>query len=525
MPADEPDRYSLDEMMNRLRSQGQGSSDGEPELVTRADGSQAMRVRKRKRRSRQPHKEAEKLRRKRSLVVAGVLLALVLVLALVVLGWFLYLNAEGYRDKVAARAQQWSGADVTLTSFRATPVSVGAAKAEFVWPEDAVASRLTLHGVVGDLKLSSHLTGEWHGREILARNGGELVLRHAREGDSALREGPAGSVPFRTAFRSPKLRVAFGEGERPVMAIHDARASFMVPDPTQRIGNLVLEGGRTRVPGWGVFQVRFASLRLDGDQVSLGNLQLVPEGSADAEIRLIGEEMPPLKPRGGESEFRLRLEEVPSSILLGGGLEKIVIGVFESPEPEHNTGLLFVDVTDPSSLRFETPIRSSLTSGVRVQGLGLFQELAGVLGIENLAEPKFDSEGRAVLTRDADSVRLDEIDFVAQGSIRLRGGIQVGSRGELSGILEVGLPEATVMAAGKASVRRVFSRRDLGWQWASVSLTGTTTSPTHNLRALLSQQGGVTGAGGAAGAGGAGEDGVRGLDEEFRDLTTPGGAD
>lgn len=520
MPAEEPDRYSLDEMMNRLRSQGQGSSDGEPELVTRADGSQAMRVRKRKRRSRQPHKEAEKRRRKRSLVVAGVLLALVMVLALVVLGWFLYLNAAGYRDKVAARAQEWSGAEVTLTSFRATPVSVGAAKAEFVWPEDAVASRLTLHGVVGDLKLSSHLTGEWHGREILARNGGELVLRHAREGgDSALREGPAGSVPFRTAFRSPKLRVAFGEGERPAMAIHDAKASFMVPDPSQRTGNLVLEGGRTRVPGWGVFQVRFASLRLDGDQVSLGNLQLVPEGSPDAEIRLIGEEMPPLKPRGGESEFRLRLEEVPSSVLLGGGLEKIVIGVFESLEPEHNKGLLFVDVTDPSSLRFETPIRSSLTSGVRVQGLGLFQELADVLGIEGLAEPKFDSEGRAVLTRDANSVRLDEIDFVAQGSIRLRGGIQVGSRGELSGILEVGLPEATVMAAGKASVRRVFSRRDLGWQWASVSLTGTTTSPTHNLRALLSQQGGVTGPTDAGG------DDARDFDAEFRELTTPGGSD
>lgn len=514
MPADEPDRYSLDEMMNRLRSQGQGSPDGEPELVTREDGSQVMRVRKRKRRSRQPHKEEEKRRRKKSLALAGFLLALVMVLALLVLGWFLYLNGSGYRQKVADRVGAWTGSEVTLTSFRATPVSVGAGKVEFAWPEDAVASRLTLHGVVGDLRLSSHLGGEWTGREMVARNGGELVLRRVDGAPPVRGELPEGKCPFRMALRTPKLRVRFGEGEQAALAVHDAKASFVIPDPAQRVGNLVLEGGRTRVPGWGVFGVRFASLRLDGDGVSLGNLQLVPEGAPDAELRLIGEEMPPLSVRGGESELRVRLKEVPSSVLLGGGLDQKIIGVFETLDDEHNTGALFLDPTDPGSLRFKVPIRSSLSSGVSVRGLGLFDELAAALEISNLAEPSFDSEGRALLTRDAATTRLDEIDFVAQGSVRLRGGIQVGARGELSGILEVGLPETTVLASGKASVRRVFARRDLGWQWASVTLSGTTRRPANNLAVLLAQQDQEAGPA---------EDGPRGLDDEFRELTTPGG--
>ena len=82
MPASdsEPEKYSIDEMMDRLRSNGEGPRDGEATLVTRDDGSQVYKVRKRKRRSQQPKKEKEK--RQQRFRVAQVLAAVGLVVLL-----------------------------------------------------------------------------------------------------------------------------------------------------------------------------------------------------------------------------------------------------------------------------------------------------------------------------------------------------------------------------------------------------------------------------------------------------------
>ena len=60
MPASdtEPDNYSIDDMMDRLRSRSEGGQE-DAQLVTREDGTQVYRVKKRKRRSHQPKKEKE----------------------------------------------------------------------------------------------------------------------------------------------------------------------------------------------------------------------------------------------------------------------------------------------------------------------------------------------------------------------------------------------------------------------------------------------------------------------------------
>jgi len=66
-PQVEPESYTLDQMMERLKERG----NEEGELVTRADGTQALKVKKRKRRSEQPHKEAAKRQQKIRLFQLG----------------------------------------------------------------------------------------------------------------------------------------------------------------------------------------------------------------------------------------------------------------------------------------------------------------------------------------------------------------------------------------------------------------------------------------------------------------------
>ena len=94
----EPENYSIDDMMDRLRTRGGGPRDGEAKLVTREDGTQAYKMRKRKRRSVQPKKEKEK--RDRTMRVAQVVGAVGLVagFGLVLLGSWIYLNTPAYHQ-------------------------------------------------------------------------------------------------------------------------------------------------------------------------------------------------------------------------------------------------------------------------------------------------------------------------------------------------------------------------------------------------------------------------------------------
>ena len=249
MSDSDQEKYSIDDMLDRLRTRGEGSSDGEPQLVTRDDGSQAMRVRKRKRRSRQPHKEAEAKQRKHSLVLAAVITVLVLALGLGALAWVFHLNSKGYREELEAKISAWTGAEVKTMQFRATPVSLGAGRIELTWPEDQPAASLTLHGLQGDVKLSSYFGKELSGQHISAAHGGELVLRAASPASDDKAGLPEGSCPFNFSYRSKKFNVRFGESQRAAMTLSGSEASYLVPDPARPTGNLVLQVMRTKTRG------------------------------------------------------------------------------------------------------------------------------------------------------------------------------------------------------------------------------------------------------------------------------------
>ena len=275
MPDSDQESYSLDEMMDRLKSRGSQATEGEPELVTRPDGSQVLKVRKRKRRSHQPHKVEEERRRKRSLIMVSVIVAVVVVVGLGILGWMLYLNSSGYRGKVIDQVSSWTGATVEMRSFRATPVSAAADQMVMSWAEDMPVASLKLNQLRGDLMISSHLTGTWRGEKMSASSG-DLVFRSA-EPLSSVTRAPDGALPFRSPFGVSRLNVRFGEGERPVMVFMDSSASLSVPNPESPVGNVVLEGGKTRIGTWGRFELDSASFSMSNSGVRLGSLRMRPE--------------------------------------------------------------------------------------------------------------------------------------------------------------------------------------------------------------------------------------------------------
>lgn len=486
MSDSDPEKYTVDEMMKRLRSRsGKGGQNGEPELVTRDDGSEMVRVRKRKRRSRQPHKEAESKRRKRSLVFAVTVTVTVLALGLSILGWVLYLNSAGYRDSVVSRVEQWSGAKVNLTQFRATPVSVGAQKIEFTWPEDQAAASLVLHGITGELKLSSHLTGVWSGEQIRSANGGELVLRAALPASSDTAQRPSGACPFHFAFRTPRLTVKFGDGEQVALTVSNSEASFSMPDPAIAAGNLMLQGGRTRLGNWGMFNLDFASILLDESGVRVGNIQLSPEGVIGGEILLDGTGMSNIQTRGGASELAFGVKGMPAMHLFGAKMGGLVEGKFETPEAEVSAGRCMMDVSDLSSLQVEALVQSSLSSSVTLHNLAFLNVLADVLNSSRYRLPRLESEAPVLFKRNAQMVSLEDLSLVADGVMKVTGKLQVGPGDRLSGRLEVGLPKSVVGTVDSFRIPAVFTREEGAYFWASVELSGAASKPSDDLAKQL----------------------------------------
>jgi len=509
MSDSEPESYSLDEMMNRLRSQGEQAAEGEQRVVTRPDGTQVVKVRKRKRRSHQPHKEEELKRRKRSLVVAALVSVVVVSLALGIFGWMLYLNGSGYRDQVVARVEQWTGAKAEMRSFRATPVSAATDLMLLTWPETSPAASLKLHKVSGDLRLASHLSGNWQGERMEAASG-DLVLRAAAAPEEAPPELVDQDLPFQAPMRVNRLKVTFGDGERGAMVLRDTRGTMTVPDPSLPSSNIILEGGTVRIGKWGVFELDSGSLSLSSDGVRVGNLRLGSETAPEAIIRLSGESFPDLAIRGGSSTLGLEMREIPSALLFGPSLGALIEGKLETAEDD-GSGRCEMNLTNLPTVKIAGSVKNVPATSLKLFKLQFFDVLADVMDNPRFSQPRFEKRCSLRFSRTMDGVELSEIDFDSDGMLRLRGSL--GERqGKLVGELEVGIPEILMAAAPSREIPIVFREVDQGYRWCTVKLSGTTSRPADDLATQFQQarEGSSPTSGGA-----------RGLDDEFLDLTTP----
>ena len=129
----EPEKYSIDEMMERLKtSPPENPENGE--LVTRPDGSQAIRVRKRKRRTSQPHKEEASRNRRAKIFQVAAALILVFVAALIIGAGIIYANSAPFRESLVRKIAAGSGASVELQQFRMNPQTANAGGLVLDWP-------------------------------------------------------------------------------------------------------------------------------------------------------------------------------------------------------------------------------------------------------------------------------------------------------------------------------------------------------------------------------------------------------
>ena len=476
MPAPtDPERYSIDEMMERLRSRPEEDPLQQGELVTRADGSQAIRVRKRKRRSHQPHKEELKRnRRARMVQISGVLLLLILA-AITAGSAIVYANSAPFREGLLRKIRECSGAAAEISAFRVTPTQANASRLQLKWPDGNVLNELQVIGVSANIAPGSFLGKALTGEEA---NGSQAILslRSPTAGTARssgkLGDGQPPSIRF-NRYAVPKLQINIGDAARPMLVLRDCEASFQPLHATGR-PQLLLNRGNIFIHGWPGIRLDRAHIEFRGNDVDIVGLRLLHESDSRGLFELDGS----FSPYAGDrpASLNVRLESFQLFGLTGPDLGGLISGRIDSVSTPKSNELAFTPGADPAPSLTVT-FRSSLTSAIEMQRLPVFSHLARLLEDTWFERPVFDVESTGTLQRTNSGITLNELDLQQKTRLAIRGTLTMNLNRQLSGNIRIGVNEAMVKAAGNRRLATLLAENVDGYCWTPITLSGSANAP------------------------------------------------
>lgn len=476
----EQDRYDLDEMMDRLKKR---STDGSPEsgeLVTREDGSQAIRVRRRKRRSHQPHKERQ--RRIRMIqVTAGLVVALLLLL---LLGFMtVYVNTAPYRNQLIGQLGVSIGSEVELNQFRMNPTGANANGVEMEWPAGNVLDRLSMRMVSADVSPLSVLTGKLTGDELSAQTA-TLVMSLAQEGQARRIAEPSPTGPpirFKQCSVND-LQVHFATRDAGVLRLIGSEAS-LAPSTTEQPALLRMSGGDLRAHDWPMLRLDRAYIQIAEDRAQIIGASFLHPDDNRGSIELLGE----LSPYNASepSVLELKADFFLLSGVLGDALGGLIQGRVDS-DPEAEQSMLEVDFGQEAGVRLSMPFRASDDEPFVLENLPVLFALSQVLGDEWFSRPDFRDGAQGRVLRQAGRTEILGLDLLRDQRMALRGHL-IHEGGALSGKFEIGLAVGMIQAAENQALEAMFGSPVQGFRWLEIEVSGSPSAPLDNFSQLYEQ--------------------------------------
>jgi len=523
----EPDQYSIDQIMERLkRNRGSEPASDDGELVTRPDGSQALRVRKRKRRSHQPHKE-QQLKKRRMHVVQ--LAASLILVALFVLGAGLalvYANSGFFRKGLIEKITVATGAKVKLEQFRMNPRSANAALMELEWPQSEVMKKILARGMVAKVSPQSFLGGRMSGDEVVAQQA--VVWLGAPDQEARLKIGNKDIAISQINFArlaANKCDVIFGDPLSPMVSLKDSEISYFpsVDEPAVSddllendsaessgaggsIPRLLANRGELAIKGWPKFQVDRGQLEFVDGMVKVLGLRLRSQKESRGTLEFSGK----LSPYAVDHASRLSVVagNFPLEEIAGDELGKIFSGGIES-DPIAASELLLGggrEAMASMSLSFRCAPNSSLA----LHGLPFLKILSNVLNDDWFEQPVFTGDVIGTLRREGSGVSITDLDLQSRERMAVRGSIRYGSERAYAGVLEIGIAPTVIKASGNRRMDLMFGPPEGNFRWVSLKVSGTAASPADDFEAKYD----------AAGRGATGEK-PAGKVPSFEELTRP----
>lgn len=481
-PNSDKENYTIDEMMGRLKQR----PESEPELVTRSDGSQALKVRKRKRRTDQSgKKETSVIKRSQVIQIAAVVVVLMLLLIVMGVG-ILYVNSASYRDSLTAKLGVSSGAKVDIKQFRMNPLAAHASGSTLDWPAGNVLEKLEIGSVSAKISPATFVGSKFSGEEIVAANG-KLFLKSS-DPSEPLRVAPApeGDLPVKFArYAVPSLDIQFGASG----GITKTEASLF-PGTVAGQAELRLSGGVMKLADWPALKLDRSYIKFRDAELNIQSMRfLLP----DSERQGLGGYIDfsgSLAPVGdsGTQTLSAKLGDFPLSYLLGGDLGRFFAGKVDSAEiPDSN--FLSLDLGASEDAKLEMTVTNAPESRVDVSGFRFLQMLALAFNDRWYEFPIFDDDVSMVVKRVGQDVDVSDLNLVKRGRMVVRGSVSNGEGGAIKGKLSVGIPDTTIIASGDKKLARMFGPVREGYRWVDLEITGTGALPEDDFRTIYADTG------------------------------------
>lgn len=487
IPAEpDKDRYTYDEMMERLR--GQRSSGGSRRVKIEApDGT--VEVKKRKRRTHQPIKERRQRigQLKRNLLLVGIPVILLLI------GLYLLLNvryqSESFRSSLSKSVTELVGAKTEVAPLNIKGLDVASRRLFIETNAGALLQDAEFTSLTGRLATSSLLSSDWHLTHLDALHGklrfsapiGPLSGRPSLSSISGTIPITAAGLGFSSkpsAFHIDAVRVGSADfswttGLKEFVFLEDtAITSNLVGART----DMLISGGKLRFGDWPEFDLETAKVDFTKNEIRVEQALLRHHfiGSSACDATLSG--IIDLSGPSPLADFVCVFDSMPAVSLVDpvwkGKLEGDIDASFSFK----------ADLAKPGSLVVSGPF--SIRSG-SFGDINPTKRLAVFLTEPNISRVKFHSiNGKITI---AEGRRwVEDLEANAPSLLRVTGGYQIESDGELKGSLNLSISNK-ILDEFPGGMPACFTKIDNDWSSTPVEISGTTSDPTEDLTERLQQ--------------------------------------
>lgn len=478
----EPEKFSIDQMMERLKNPSSEEPIEDGELVTRADGSQAIRVRKRKRRSRQPHKEQLRAQRRTRMIQVSGAVILVLLAAFTIGIAIIYSNSAPFRENVVRMISQSSGARVELEQFRVNPTRANAGRLVLTWPEGNTLRELSMRGTTAVINPASFLGKSLTGEEVTASDGTLSLLVPQSGGPLRALQPAAGPLPVRfDRYAVSRLQIQIGDAAQPFVLARDIEASFQPANDNKR-PLLLLNRGDISIRSWHKLKLDRSHIEFRGREMDIVGMRLLHESDNRGFLDLSGTITPynPTNP----STLAVRMENFLLTGIAGPEMGELISGRVHSVTSLDSNKLTFTPHSG-SAASLTVLFTNSPTHTIELGGFPFLASLARLLEDNWFERPVFDIDATGTLRRSGQTVAFEDLDFEHKGRMVLRGNLSMGADRRLSGQLRVGIAEAMVRTASNPRIDAMTGPAEDGFRWLNLTISGNVKNPSDNFLELL----------------------------------------
>lgn len=477
----EPENYSIDDMMERLKKIPTPKEDNEGELITREDGTQVIRVRKRKRRSQQPQRERDKNERKQKFARTLLSIILIIAVAAVFSGAIIYSNSSPFRRALIEKINHSTGAEAELSQFRMNPTGANANSLKLTWPEGFPIESIQTRGLRAKTSLVSLFGRTFRGEELLAAEGTLTWRIHEGNHSRSIPPLEFGNIDFQR-IGIARLHFMPESGQQRIFRIRNSEASFYPNHGTGGYAQLRLNGGDLQVHGLPKLQLQRAFMEFRGDAIHLSGAELLHGADEGGKFMLSGT----LHPMDETSTATLAVETSSFNIegIIGERMARLIVGRIDSTSRD-GASTLSVPIGNPSAGVLELDFNSSFNSPMAIRGFNFLAELAMLLEEPWFEQPYFDSDVTGTIHRSGGAIEIRNLHAEHRNRMALRGNLRMEESGRLSGKIEVGLSPALVATAPTRRLHPVISEASGGYRWISIEIGGSINAPTDNFMSIV----------------------------------------